>query len=142
MREYCINELGNWNSALKDKFWQSGDYKVCLGLGVQWSGMLGEPFFCNFLFSDIQEQINGIRFQVRQNGFQTQNKKIVIFPLTKKLKLTRQETAFYRYQLQLGDWLGILSEQKWDFCTKDVVYWTQFHANGLNPLSMLKTVAD
>lgn len=44
--------------------------------------------------------------------------------------------------MQLGDWLGILSEQKWDFCTKDAVYWTQFRANRLNPLSMLKTVAD
>ena len=53
MREYCINELGNWNSALKDNFWQRGDYKVCLGLGVRWTGMFGEAFFYNFLFSNI-----------------------------------------------------------------------------------------
>ena len=34
MREHCINELENWNLVLKDHFWQKGNYKVSLGLGV------------------------------------------------------------------------------------------------------------
>lgn len=112
--------------------------------------MFREAFFSHFLISNIQEQINDNTLKIYQNSIQTQDKKIVIFPLTKKLKLIRNSISQI-LSAAPHESLDILSEQKWELFLVKMQY-IRYHfirwlvellclcLNGLTPLSILKTV--